>query len=59
MCGRITSKLAWEEIVAQYRLTLGQPAANTRARHNVWALHSQAQTLAPSTQRRSPRFQTA
>ena len=27
--------LTWEEIVAQYRLTLGQPAVNTRARFNV------------------------
>jgi len=31
MCGRATYKLTWEEIVAQYRLTLGQPAVNTRA----------------------------
>jgi hypothetical protein len=31
MCGRATYKLTWEEIVALYRLTLGQPAVNTRA----------------------------
>jgi hypothetical protein len=31
ICGRATYKLTWEEIVAQYRLTLGQPAVNTRA----------------------------
>src|SRR6202795_2692251 len=30
MCGRATYKLTWEEIVALYRLTLGQPAVNTR-----------------------------
>jgi len=35
MCGRTTYKLTWEEIVALYRLTLGQPAVNTRARYNV------------------------
>ena len=35
MCGRATYKLTWEEIVALYRLTLGQPALNTRARFNV------------------------
>jgi hypothetical protein len=35
MCGRATYKLTWEEIVALYRLTLGQPALNTRARYNV------------------------
>jgi putative SOS response-associated peptidase YedK len=35
MCGRATYKLTWEEIVALYRLTLGQPAVNTRARFNV------------------------
>jgi hypothetical protein len=35
MCGRATYKLTWEEIVALYRLTLGQPAVNTRARYNV------------------------
>jgi hypothetical protein len=29
MCGRATYKLTWEEIVALYRLTLGQPAPNT------------------------------
>jgi hypothetical protein len=34
-CGRATYKLTWEEIVALYRLTLGQPALNTRARFNV------------------------
>jgi hypothetical protein len=31
MCGRAAYKLTWEEIVALYRLTLGQPAVNTRA----------------------------
>jgi putative SOS response-associated peptidase YedK len=35
MCGRATYKLTWEEIVALYRLTLGQPAVNARARYNV------------------------
>src|SRR3984957_3153363 len=35
MCGRATYKLTWEEIVALYRLTLDQPALNTRARYNV------------------------
>jgi putative SOS response-associated peptidase YedK len=35
MCGRSTYKLTWEEIVALYRLTLDQPALNTRARFNV------------------------
>ena len=35
MCGRATYKLTWEEIVAFYRLTLGQPAVNTRAHFNV------------------------
>jgi hypothetical protein len=30
MCGRTTYKLTWEEIVALYRLTFGQPAVNTR-----------------------------
>jgi putative SOS response-associated peptidase YedK len=35
MCGRATYKLTWEEIVALYRLTLGQPDVNTRARYNV------------------------
>jgi putative SOS response-associated peptidase YedK len=35
MCGRATYKLTWDEIVALYRLTLGQPAVNTRARYNV------------------------
>src|SRR6202158_3316770 len=35
MCGRFTYRLTWEEIVALYRLTLGQPAVNTRARYNV------------------------
>jgi putative SOS response-associated peptidase YedK len=35
MCGRATYKLTWEEIVALYRLKLGQPAVNTRARYNV------------------------
>jgi hypothetical protein len=35
MCGRATYKLTWEEIVALYRLTLDQPAVNTRARYNV------------------------
>jgi hypothetical protein len=32
---RATYKLTWEEIVALYLLTLGQPALNTRARYNV------------------------
>jgi putative SOS response-associated peptidase YedK len=35
MCGRSTHKLTWEEIVGLYRLTLDQPAQNTRARYNV------------------------
>jgi len=35
MCGRSTYKLTWEEIVQLYRLTLDQPAQNTRARYNV------------------------
>ena len=35
MCWRATYKLTWEEIVALYRPTLGQPAVNTRARFNV------------------------
>src|SRR5258708_16505255 len=35
MCERATYKLTWEEIVALYRLTLGQPAVNTQARYNV------------------------
>jgi putative SOS response-associated peptidase YedK len=35
MCGRSTYKLTWEEIVGLYRLTLDQPAVNTRARYNV------------------------
>jgi putative SOS response-associated peptidase YedK len=35
MCGRYTYKLTWEEIVRLYRLTIGQPAQNTRARYNV------------------------
>ena len=34
-CKRATYKLTWEEIVALYRLTLDQPAVNTRARFNV------------------------
>jgi hypothetical protein len=34
MCGRATYKLTWEEI-ALYRLTLDQPAVNTRARYNI------------------------
>jgi hypothetical protein len=33
MCGRATYKLTWEEIVALYRLTFGQPALNIRARY--------------------------
>jgi putative SOS response-associated peptidase YedK len=36
MCGRFTYKLTWEEIVRLYRLTLDQPAQNTRARYNVF-----------------------
>jgi putative SOS response-associated peptidase YedK len=35
MCGRYTYYLTWAEIVALYRLTLEQPAQNTRARYNV------------------------
>jgi putative SOS response-associated peptidase YedK len=35
MCGRSTYKLTWEEIARLYRLTLDQPAQNTRARYNV------------------------
>jgi hypothetical protein len=35
MCGRSTYKLTWEEIVALYRLTLDQPARNTRARYDA------------------------
>ena len=35
MCGRSTYRLTWEEIVRLYRLTLEQPAQNTRARFNV------------------------
>ena len=49
MCGRATYKLTWEEIVELYRLTLSQPAVNTRARFNVChsaaAEHSQAERL--------------
>jgi hypothetical protein len=42
MCGRATYKLTWEEIVALYRLTLGQPPVNTRARYNVCPTSSRA-----------------
>ena len=35
MCGRFTYRLTWEEIVRLYRLTLDQPAQNTRARYNI------------------------
>jgi hypothetical protein len=35
MCGRSTYRLTWEEIVRLYRLTLDQPAQNTRARYDV------------------------
>jgi putative SOS response-associated peptidase YedK len=35
MCGRFTCLLTWEQIVRLYRLTLDQPAQNTRARYNV------------------------
>ena len=35
MCGRFTNRLTWEELVRLYRLTLDQPAQNTRARYNV------------------------
>jgi len=35
MCERATYKLTWEEIVALYRLTLGQPAVNTRLRQEA------------------------
>jgi integrase len=37
VCGRFTNRLTWEELVRLYRLTLGQPAQNTRARYNVCA----------------------
>jgi hypothetical protein len=30
MYGRATDKSTWEEIVASYRLALGQPAVNSR-----------------------------
>src|ERR1022692_4292164 len=33
--GRFTYRLTWEEIVRLYRLTLNQPAQNTRARYNI------------------------
>jgi hypothetical protein len=42
ICGRATYKLTWEEIVALYRLTLDQPAVNTRARYNVCPTRSRA-----------------
>jgi putative SOS response-associated peptidase YedK len=35
MCGRFTYKLTWAEIVKLYRLTLDQPARNTRPRYNI------------------------
>jgi hypothetical protein len=35
MCERGTYELTWEEIVALYRLTLGQPAVNTRLRQEA------------------------
>ena len=35
MCGRFTYRLTWKQIVRFYRLTLDQPAQNTRARYNV------------------------
>jgi hypothetical protein len=35
MCGRATYKLTWEEVVALYRLTLGQPAENTCLRQEA------------------------
>ena len=35
MCGRATYLLTWEQIVRLYRLTLDQPAQNTRARYNI------------------------
>jgi len=35
MCGRFTYLMTWEQIVRLYRLTLDQPAQNTRARYNV------------------------
>jgi len=38
MCGRFTYRLTWEEIVRLYRLTLDQPAQNTRARYNQISL---------------------
>jgi hypothetical protein len=49
MCGRATYKLTWEEIVALYRLTLEQPAVNTRARFNVRPI------ISPATRRASSR----
>jgi len=35
MCGRSTYLLTWEQIVRLYRLTLDQPAQNTRVRYKV------------------------
>jgi len=35
MCGRLTVKMTWEELVRLYHLTVDQPARNTQARCNV------------------------
>ncbi len=35
MCGRFTNKLAWDDIVRLYRLTLDAPPHNLRPRYNV------------------------
>jgi hypothetical protein len=51
MRGRATSKLTWEEIVALYRLTLGQPAVNTRARYNVCPTTTVAKRISPAARR--------
>jgi putative SOS response-associated peptidase YedK len=59
MCGRATYKLAWEEIVALYRLTLGQPAVNTRARHNVRPTTTVDTILDQDGKRRLERMQIA
>jgi hypothetical protein len=51
MCGRATYKLTWGEIVALYRLTLGQPAVNTRARFNVCPTTTVVTILGPDDKR--------
>jgi putative SOS response-associated peptidase YedK len=56
MCGRATYKLTWEEIVALYRLTLGQPALNTRARHNVCPTTTIDTIVEPDGKRRLERM---